>query len=68
MKHIDIQLHFIREIIANSIIKLKYTPTTDMLADFLTKSTTRPAINWAMKELRLLQMGDKGGVKDCALS
>ncbi|MBW0465781.1 hypothetical protein O181_005496 [Austropuccinia psidii MF-1] len=68
MKHINIQLHFICEIIANSIIKLKYTPTTDMLADFLTKSTTHPAINQAMKELRLLRMGDKGCVKDCALS
>ncbi|MBW0488519.1 hypothetical protein O181_028234 [Austropuccinia psidii MF-1] len=45
MKHIYIQLHFIREIIANSIIKLKYTPTTDMLDNFLTKSTTRPDIN-----------------------
>ncbi|MBW0571042.1 hypothetical protein O181_110757 [Austropuccinia psidii MF-1] len=54
MKHIDIQLHFIREIISNSIIKLQYTPTTDMLADFLTKSTSRPAINQAMRELRLL--------------
>ncbi|MBW0534710.1 hypothetical protein O181_074425, partial [Austropuccinia psidii MF-1] len=68
MKHIDIQLPFIREIIANSIIKLNYTPTTDMLADFLTKSTTRPALNRAMQELGLLRMGDKGGVKDCDLS
>ncbi|MBW0591553.1 hypothetical protein O181_131268 [Austropuccinia psidii MF-1] len=58
MKHIDIQLHFVRD-----VIELVYTPTENMLADFLTKSISRPAINGAMKQLRLLQMEDKGGVE-----
>ncbi|MBW0526732.1 hypothetical protein O181_066447 [Austropuccinia psidii MF-1] len=62
MKHIDIQLHFIQDIIENKIIELTYTPTANMLADFLTKSVSRPAIRRAMKELGLLTTGDKGGV------
>ncbi|MBW0480138.1 hypothetical protein O181_019853 [Austropuccinia psidii MF-1] len=68
MKHIDIQLHFIRDVIGNKIIELIYTPTANMLADFLTKSVSRPAIKRAMKELQLLTTGDKGGVEICDLS
>lgn len=36
-KHIDIKYHFSREQIENNIIKLKYVPTGDQLADALTK-------------------------------
>ncbi|MBW0535738.1 hypothetical protein O181_075453, partial [Austropuccinia psidii MF-1] len=45
MKNVDIQLNFIREVINDSIIKLKYTPTMSMLANFLTKSICRPALS-----------------------
>ncbi|MBW0535863.1 hypothetical protein O181_075578 [Austropuccinia psidii MF-1] len=38
MKHVNIQLHFVREAVKNSDIELRYTPTSEMLADFLTKS------------------------------
>ncbi|MBW0541180.1 hypothetical protein O181_080895, partial [Austropuccinia psidii MF-1] len=38
LKHINIQLHFIKEFAEKSVIKLIYTPTGSMLADFLTKS------------------------------
>ncbi|MBW0491917.1 hypothetical protein O181_031632 [Austropuccinia psidii MF-1] len=38
MKHIEIQLHFIQDAIKNSKIFLIYTPTSCMLADFLTNS------------------------------
>ena len=36
-KHIDVQLHFIRERLENREICLKYCPTEDMIADVLTK-------------------------------
>ncbi|MBW0535142.1 hypothetical protein O181_074857 [Austropuccinia psidii MF-1] len=36
MKHVNIQLHFIKEAVKNNMINLIYTPTADMLADFLT--------------------------------
>ncbi|MBW0477526.1 hypothetical protein O181_017241 [Austropuccinia psidii MF-1] len=44
MKHIDIKLHFIQEIIEDKKTEFLYTPTVDMLADFLTKSVCRPAL------------------------
>jgi Reverse transcriptase (RNA-dependent DNA polymerase)/gag-polypeptide of LTR copia-type/GAG-pre-integrase domain/Integrase core domain len=40
-KHIDVQYHFIRETIARKVIHLDYMPTTDMVADVLTKSLER---------------------------
>ncbi len=36
-KHIEIKYHFIREKIAQKEIELEYCPTSNMLADFLTK-------------------------------
>jgi hypothetical protein len=43
MKHVEIQPHFIRDVIKSSKIVLKYTPTDQILADFLTKAVPRPA-------------------------
>ena len=40
-KHIDIRFHFVRDLINTNIIKLVYKPTTQMLADILTKSLLR---------------------------
>ncbi|MBW0564234.1 hypothetical protein O181_103949 [Austropuccinia psidii MF-1] len=37
IKHMYIQLHFVKEVIQSSTIKLCYAPSTEMLADFLTK-------------------------------
>ncbi|MBW0515830.1 hypothetical protein O181_055545 [Austropuccinia psidii MF-1] len=53
MNYVDIQLHFIREVISSSIICLIYTPTTSMLEDFLTKAVCRPALQKTMNCLRL---------------
>ncbi|MBW0544650.1 hypothetical protein O181_084365 [Austropuccinia psidii MF-1] len=63
MKHIEKQLHFIWEAIKNSKMSLIYTPTSKMLADFLTKSVCKPAIQRAMQGLNLLRLGEKGDVK-----
>jgi hypothetical protein len=43
-KHMDIRLHFVRELIADKVIKLFYIRTTDNSADFLTKPTGRVTI------------------------
>src|SRR5947208_1253834 len=40
-KHIDVKYHFIREASQQGLIKLIYIPTTDMVADILTKSLPR---------------------------
>ncbi|KAH8307514.1 hypothetical protein KR059_008928 [Drosophila kikkawai] len=40
-KHIDIRYHFIREVIQNCDVELKYVPTNDMIADMLTKNLSK---------------------------
>ena len=40
-KHIDIKYHFVREKLSDKTVELRYCPTSDMLADMLTKGLTR---------------------------
>jgi hypothetical protein len=62
MKHVKIQLHFIREVINDDKIVLLYTPTCDMLADFLTKAVPRPALFKSLARLGLFRLEVRGGV------
>ncbi|MBW0466267.1 hypothetical protein O181_005982 [Austropuccinia psidii MF-1] len=64
MKHVDIQLHFIKEAVRDSIINIIYTPTSLMLADFLTKSVCRPILSWSMDSLRIVELGVRGDVEN----
>ena len=36
-KHIDVQYHYIREIVDDGLIRISYVPTAEMLADIFTK-------------------------------
>ncbi|MBW0560427.1 hypothetical protein O181_100142, partial [Austropuccinia psidii MF-1] len=56
MKHVDIQLHFIKEAISNNFIELRYTPTANMLAYFLTKSVNRSILTCALNSLGVLRL------------
>ena len=40
-KHVDVQLHFIRDHIEKGTINVEYCPTDDMLADLMTKGLAR---------------------------
>ncbi|MBW0494470.1 hypothetical protein O181_034185 [Austropuccinia psidii MF-1] len=60
MKHIDIQLHFIKEDIQENCIQLQYVPSTQMLADFLTKSVNKFTLENSLSGLSLLQLGVRG--------
>ena len=40
-KHIDVQYHYIREIVDDGLIQISYVPTADMLADIFTKPLTQ---------------------------
>ena len=42
-KHIDIQHHFIRDLVTSERIYLEYCPTTEMIADIMTKGLQRIA-------------------------
>lgn len=36
-KHIDVSAHYIRELVEDNVVKMQYRPTSEMLADCLTK-------------------------------
>ena len=40
-KHISIKYHFIREKVSDGMVKLRYCPTTEMIADMLTKGLSK---------------------------
>ncbi|MBW0585037.1 hypothetical protein O181_124752 [Austropuccinia psidii MF-1] len=60
MKHLDIQLHFINEVVQSSILRLIYTPTNPILADFLTKSVSRPVLARSLLALGVLRLVVRG--------
>lgn len=54
-KHIDIRFHHLREHVENKIIKIDYLPTQNMLADLLTKPTTKEKLIFCINEMGLKQ-------------
>lgn len=54
-KHIDIRHHFIREVVANKIVELKYISTEIMGADILTKAVPRNRHQQLIKRLGVMQ-------------
>ncbi|MBW0522184.1 hypothetical protein O181_061899 [Austropuccinia psidii MF-1] len=63
LKHVDIQLHFIKEIVKAKTIIINYKPTKEMLANFLTKSINRGVLTHSLELLGLRQLGERGSVK-----
>jgi hypothetical protein len=63
MKHVEIQLHFIRYVIKDGKIVLEYTPTHKMLANFLTKSVPCAALVNSLWKLGLFRLEGRGGVE-----
>ncbi|MBW0517612.1 hypothetical protein O181_057327 [Austropuccinia psidii MF-1] len=63
MKHVDIQLHFVKEAIQAQLIELRYAPTANMLANFLTKSVPKASLQRALKALGVLRLGSRGDVE-----
>ncbi|KXJ68625.1 hypothetical protein RP20_CCG002410 [Aedes albopictus] len=52
-KHIDTRYNFVRDLAASGIIKVKYCPTEDMLADVLTKPLARLKLRKIREEVGL---------------
>ena len=44
-RHIGIKYHFIRELVSDGTVKLRYCPTEEMIADMLTKSLPHDRFN-----------------------
>jgi len=63
-KHIDIQFHFVREPVGDEKIYLEYCPSSDMIADVMTK----PLPHTAHKKLTAaIGMVDRTGKSDRTL-
>jgi hypothetical protein len=41
LKHINVQYHYIRELVENNTVKLEYIQTSEIAADYLTKPLKR---------------------------
>ncbi|MBW0465342.1 hypothetical protein O181_005057 [Austropuccinia psidii MF-1] len=63
MKHVEIQLNFIQEVIKRMEIQLQYTTSADLLEDFLTKSVCQTVIQRGLRKLILLRLEDRKGDK-----
>ncbi|MBW0534538.1 hypothetical protein O181_074253 [Austropuccinia psidii MF-1] len=63
MKHVDIQLKFIKEVIVVKTIELRYKPTKEMLANVLKKSVSHGELSYSFKQLRLEQIGERRSVE-----
>ena len=56
-KHIDVRYHFIRKSCQDGLIELAYIPTTEMVADILTKSLPRGKHEKHMQGMGMGQWG-----------
>jgi hypothetical protein len=52
-KHILVRFHFIRWIVENGTLRLIYCPTSEMIADSLTKALPSPKVKHFTQELDL---------------
>lgn len=58
-KHIDIKYHFIREKFSNGFFELQYVPTTDQVADILTKPLARDKFERFRAMMGVVQSGQR---------
>ncbi|MBW0523998.1 hypothetical protein O181_063713 [Austropuccinia psidii MF-1] len=62
MKHVDIQLHFVREVVQSKDFQLQNIRSESMLADFLTKSVNKPVLESALSALSVSILKVRGDV------
>ena len=53
-KHVGVDVHFIREKVENGEVEIRYVPTSDQLADILTKSLPRDRFKLLCNKLGLI--------------
>lgn len=52
-KHVEIDLHFVREKVAAGIVQVGFVPSFDQVADIFTKAQSRPLFNYCRKRLNI---------------
>jgi hypothetical protein len=53
-RHIDIDVHFVRELVCNGILQVKHVPSTLQIADIFTKSPSKSLFLLFRSKLRVL--------------
>ena len=53
-RHIDIKFHYIKDIVAKGLIKLKYISTSENIADILTKSLCNVKFQYFCEKLKIM--------------
>ena len=67
-KHIDIRYHYIRELVKNGIIQLRYCPTETNIADLMTKPLGPLRTSQLRRKAQLEDdVTNRGGVLECDL-
>ena len=61
-KHIEVRYHFIRDIVKKGVIKPKYVPTEEQVADVLTKPLSRVKFEYPLSQVKFEYFRDKLGV------
>ena len=62
-KHIDIQYHYVRELVETGAIAIEYCPTRLMLADILTKPLSKTVFLGILRKISR-QENEKDGRED----
>nr|GFB46013.1 retrovirus-related Pol polyprotein from transposon TNT 1-94 [Tanacetum cinerariifolium] len=62
-KHIDVQHHFIRHIVADNRIELKFCGTSEQTTDIFTKSIPLTKHQYFMSQLGVCEFDSKGSVE-----
>ena len=52
-KHIEVDVHFIREKVAQKVVEVRYVPTTEQVADMFTKPLTIPHFAFLSSKLNI---------------
>ena len=65
-KHIEIDIHFVRDKVIKKELEIRYIPTADQIADCLTKSLTQPRFQILVDKLGVKEspLRLRGGVKN----
>jgi hypothetical protein len=60
-KHVDIQVHFVRETIMKEYVQFMYVNTEMQVADSLTKAVTREKVEYCRRKMGVISLGESLG-------
>ncbi|CAH9088774.1 unnamed protein product [Cuscuta europaea] len=62
-KHIEVQHHYIKQLVVEEKISLKFCGTNLQIADLFTKALNQAKHQYFMEKIGMSKLGSRGGVK-----